>query len=83
MKRDNVVGKWLYDKSGNAVAMIQDVKTSPDGKIQAAEIDLGGFLGIGARRIAVPADQLQKKGDRIEATSMTSDQISNLPHEAK
>ena len=83
MKRDNVVGKWLYDKSGNDVATIQDVKTSPDGKIQAVEIDLGGFLCIGSRRNTIPADQLQNKGDRIEATSMTAEQISNLPHEAK
>jgi len=83
MKRDDIVGKWLADKNGNDVAKIADVRTSPDGKIQAAEIDLGGFLGIGARRIAVPVDELHLKGDRIEATSMTADQIQNLPHEAK
>ena len=83
MKRDDIVGKWLADKNGNDVARIADVKTSPDGKIQAAEIDVGGFLGIGSRRVAVPVDALQLKGDRIEATSMTADQIQNLPHEAK
>ena len=83
MKRDDIVGKWLADKNGNDVAKIADVKTSADGKIQAAEIDVGGFLGIGARRIAVPVDELHLKGDRIEATSMTADQIQNLPHEAK
>jgi sporulation protein YlmC with PRC-barrel domain len=83
MKGDDIVGKYLYDKNGDNVAKIQDVKTSPDGKIQAVEIDVGGFLGIGSRRIAVPVDSLQVKGDRIESTSMTSDQIQNLPHESK
>ena len=83
MKSDNLVGKWLYGRDGNSVASIQDVKTSPDGKIQAVEVDVGGFLGIGSRRVAVPVDSLQVKGDRIESTSMTSDQIQNLPHEAQ
>ena len=83
MKRDDIVGKWLADKNGNDVARIADVKISADGKIQAAEIDAGGFLGIGARRIAVHVDELELKGDRIEATSMTADEIRNQPHEAK
>ena len=83
MKRDDVVGRQLYDSNGNPVASIQDVKLGPDGKIQAVEIDVGGFLGIGSRRVAVPVDELQLKGDRIEATSMTADQIRNQPHEAK
>jgi hypothetical protein len=78
MKRDDIVGKWLADKNGNDIARIADLKTSADGKIQAAEIDLGGFLGIGSRRVAVPVDELQLKGDRIEAKSMTADQIRNL-----
>ncbi len=80
MKRDDLVGKWLADKNGDDVARIADVKMSPDGKIQAAEIDVGGFLGIGSRRVAVPVDDLHLKGDRIEATSMTADEIRNQPH---
>ena len=83
LKRDDIVGKWLADKNGNDVARIADVKMSSDGRIQAAEIDVGGFLGIGSRRVAVPVDELQLKGDRIEATSMTADQIRNQPHEGK
>ncbi len=79
MKHDAIVGKYLYDKSGNDVAQIQDVKTTPDGKIQSVEIDVGGFLGIGSRRIAVPVNQLQLKGSHIESTSMTAEQIRNLP----
>ena len=78
MKRDAFIGKYLYDKSGNSVAEIQDVKTSPDGKIQAAELDVGGFLGIGSRRVSVPVDKLQMKGTGSKST-MTSEQIRDLP----
>ena len=66
MQRSDVVGKQLYDNDGNSVASIQDVKMGPDGKIQAVEVDVGGFLGIGSRRVSVPADTIHVKGDRIE-----------------
>jgi hypothetical protein len=82
LRQDDVVGRYLFDNAGNDVAKIQSVKTGPDGKIQAVEIDVGGFLGIGARRVAVQADQLRLQGTHIEA-NLTSDQIRNLPTENK
>jgi hypothetical protein len=82
-QRNEIVGKTLYDSAGAEVAKIQDVRTTADGKIAAVEIDLGGFLGIGSRRIPVPADQLELRGDSVHAKSLTQDQIKNLPHEAK
>ncbi len=83
LQRSDIVGKDLYDSSGNEVAKIQDVKTSPDGKIAAVEIDLGGFLGIGARRIAVPVDKLQLQRGRIQSNSLSADQIRDLPQVAQ
>lgn len=83
LQRSDIVGKELYDSSGKEVAQIQDVKTSPDGKIAAVEIDMGGFLGIGARRIAVPVDKLELQGGRIQSNSLSSDQIRDLPHVAQ
>jgi sporulation protein YlmC with PRC-barrel domain len=82
-QRSDLVGKMLFDNAGVEVAKIQDVKTTGDGKIAAAEIDVGGFLGIGSRRIPVPADQLELKGDRVQAKSLSADQIKNLPHETR
>jgi hypothetical protein len=82
-QRSDLVGKMLFDRAGDEVAKIQDVKTTGDGKIAAAEIDVGGFLGIGSHRIAVPADQLEMKGDKVQAKSLTEQQIKNLPQEAR
>ncbi len=80
MKPNDVVGKQLYDRNGNAIAMIQDAKVGPDGKIQAVGVDVGGFLGIGSRHVDVPADTIQVKGNQI-TSSMGSEQIRNLPHD--
>ena len=82
MTQSDVVGKTLYDRNGDSVASIQGVRLGPDGKIEFVEIDSGGFLGIGARRIAVPVNQLHAQGNRIEA-ALTTSEIQNLPQEYK
>ena len=40
------------------IGEIGDVVISVDGKLQAVILDVGGFLGIGEREVAVPFDRL-------------------------
>src|SRR5689334_5866051 len=46
-------------------------------------VDVGGFLGIGAKPVAVPASQLQfmrdADGDVHAVTSWTKDQLKAMP----
>ncbi|WP_027062460.1 PRC-barrel domain-containing protein [Mesorhizobium loti] len=46
-------------------------------------IDVGGFLGIGAKPVAVPANQLNfmrdEDGDVHAVTSWTKDQLEDMP----
>jgi len=46
-------------------------------------IDVGGFLGIGAKPVAVPASQLDfmrdEDGDVHAVTSWTKDQLKDMP----
>jgi ribosomal 30S subunit maturation factor RimM len=46
-------------------------------------VDVGGFLGIGAKPVAVPADQLDfmrdKDGDVHAVTNWTKDQLEKMP----
>ena len=79
MQSNQIVGKKLYDRNSNEVATIENAQQGPNGRIQSVEVDVGGFLGIGSKRVAVPADELQLNGDRVIASSMTADQIRNLP----
>lgn len=82
LKPGDVEGKTLYDNAGNEVASVRSVRTAPDGRIEAVEIDVGGFLGIGKKQIFVPVSDLQFRDGRIEASSLTADQIRNLPQSA-
>jgi hypothetical protein len=46
-------------------------------------VDVGGFLGIGAKPVAVPASQLDfmrdEDGDVHAVTSWTKDQLKDMP----
>jgi hypothetical protein len=77
LQRDQIVGKTLYDRNNKQVGKIDAIQDGPGGSIASAQLDVGGFLGIGAKRVAIPADQLQLQDDRL-VTSMTEDQIRNL-----
>lgn len=47
-------GKPIYDPSEKKVGSIADMLFSPDGAISAVMLNVGGFLGIGMKHVAVP-----------------------------
>jgi len=48
-----ILGKGVRSNAGEDMGRIVDVIVGGDGRIHAAIIDFGGFLGIGTRKIAV------------------------------
>jgi sporulation protein YlmC with PRC-barrel domain len=48
-----VLGKEALSRTGEKMGQIVDVIVDKSGRIRAAIIDFGGFLGVGSRKIAV------------------------------
>jgi sporulation protein YlmC with PRC-barrel domain len=74
----NLIGKNVYGANGNKVGEVNNLLVGQDGRVHAAVIEFGGFLGIGENKVAVPWDQLNVGNDRI-TTSMTEDQVKSAP----
>lgn len=51
----------------NDIGEVHDILMSPDGGIQAVLVDIGGFLGIGEKQVAVAMDALSLNSDRDDA----------------
>jgi sporulation protein YlmC with PRC-barrel domain len=49
----------IYNKAGEKIGSVKDLMVGPDGRIQAAVLSVGGFLGIGERNVAVPLNSIQ------------------------
>lgn len=83
MSAENFIGKRLYAAEGDVdmnatineadenwedIGEISDLVISQDGRVNAVLTDIGGFLGLGERTVAVSMDQLQviRDGDSDE-----------------
>jgi sporulation protein YlmC with PRC-barrel domain len=68
----------LYNTQGNELGDVERVVQGPDGK-QYVVIGAGGFLGMGEKHVAIPADRMALRGDRLIIQGLTEDQIRALP----
>lgn len=56
---EDVTGASVYDATDKRVGEIGELVMSSDGKLQDAVIDVGGFLGLGEKPVAVSFQSLQ------------------------
>jgi len=62
----------IHNRAGEKIGAIKDLLVGPDGRIQAAVVSVGRFLGIGEKDIAVPLSALQIER-RDDGTRLTVD----------
>jgi sporulation protein YlmC with PRC-barrel domain len=75
MKASDLIGKNVYNASDERIGEIDDVVVRKSGNGTMAVIGVGGFLGIGEKKAAVPLDQLKVQGDKIVGASLSKEQL--------
>jgi sporulation protein YlmC with PRC-barrel domain len=79
---NDYVNKDIYNRAGEQLGTIKDVLVGPDGKMTAAIINVGRYLGIGDKEIAVPFSAIQQQrsdsGQRI-VIDATKDNLQAAP----
>jgi hypothetical protein len=72
-------GKNVLSSQGEEVGEISDiVRSQADNELHAV-VDVGGFLGIGARSVAIPVQQGQIGEDGNLQVPLSRDQLEQLP----
>lgn len=77
----SIVSAWykqpVYDMNEKKLGKISDMLFNADGSISAVMMDVGGFLGIGAKHVAVPvsAITITAKNDKSWLTMNTTKDI--------
>ena len=72
----------VYDPSNSKIGEIMDVLLSPDGKVNALIVGVGGFLGIGEKDVAVPFSAVKhttKDGKVYLTLDTTKDALKVAP----
>lgn len=80
---DNLIDTTVYSSDGENVGEVSDVLLSDGGEIDAIVIDVGGFLGIGEKPVAIDFKDLRiavdEDQDLILQTAFTRDQLDAAP----
>jgi hypothetical protein len=62
-----VMGKAVYNSANENIGEIEEILMGQDGKVAAAVIGVGGFLGMGERKVAVAFPALKMVSDEAGA----------------
>ena len=84
MTTEYLTGARVYDANDEWVGDIGELVLDASGQVTQAIIDVGGFLGIGEKPVAIPLDRMEllrsETGDEIRAyVSMTEEELEALP----
>jgi sporulation protein YlmC with PRC-barrel domain len=73
-RASKVAGLSVYNDSNESIGSINDLLMDKSGSVKAAVISVGGFLGVGARLVAVPYDKIKFVNEPVAYTG-----VSNAP----
>jgi len=79
IRAEDLIGTTVYGADDANVGKIGDVVLTGDKKVDAIIVDVGGFLGMGSKEVAVGMDNLKfmtdKNGNKYLYTSFTKQQL--------
>ena len=77
----SVLGKEVRTTADESMGRIVDVVVDREGRVRAAVIDFGGFLGVGSRKIAVDWKALRFDGSKpdLVTSELTRDRVEAAP----
>ena len=82
-----LLNESVKNAANETIGDINDVLISGDGKVAAVIVGVGGFLGMGEKRVALPFDQLvfakDIGDDLVVTTSATKESLETAPEYIK
>jgi hypothetical protein len=69
-RASKVVGLNVYNEKNENVGSINDLLIDKGGNVKAAVISVGGFLGMGARLVAMPLDKVKFSTEPVAYTGV-------------
>ena len=69
----------VYNDNNQKIGKIKDLIIAPDGSISAAIVDVGGFLGMGTHRVAIPVEQFSQVTPKVILPGATKEALKQVP----
>lgn len=78
MRASKLIGSSVYDVQNQDIGSIKDVILTKSGEVSSVVIDVGSFLGMGGKYVAVSMNDLKTNNDRL-TLGRTKDQLKAAP----
>jgi sporulation protein YlmC with PRC-barrel domain len=78
-RASKLIGASVYNDRSEKIGKIGDLIVAPDGTLSFAIVDVGGFLGVGRRHVAIPVGQFSDVRPRIVLPGASKDALKALP----
>ena len=79
VRTSKIVGQSVYLDSGDKVGTVDDLIMTGDNKVTVAVLSTGGVLGVGAKLVAVPFEQIRPGTDKVQLPGVSKDDLNAMP----
>jgi sporulation protein YlmC with PRC-barrel domain len=77
IRASKMIGSAVYDVQNRKIGKVRDLILDRDGKIAAVVVDVGTFLGMGGKSVAVKLSDLKTDNNRI-TLDRTKEQLQQM-----
>jgi len=78
LRAGQMIGSTVYDVQNRNIGSIKDIVLDRDGKVTAVVVDVGAFLGVGGKYVAVGLNDLKTDNDRL-TLNRSKEQLEAAP----
>ena len=77
IRASKMIGSSVYDVQNRSIGKVRDLVLDRDGKVAAVVIDVGTFLGMGGKTVAVKLSDLKTDHNRL-TLDRTKEQLQQM-----
>jgi PRC-barrel domain len=74
-----LLGQPVYNDKDEKIGKIEDIILNKERTASYSIVSTGGFLGLGAHDVAIPAKQLQLKNERLTLPGASKETLRAMP----
>ena len=76
-RASKMLGSAVYDLQNRDIGKVSDIVLNKDGKVDAVVVDVGSFLGMGGKYVAIPLSDIKTDHNRL-TLDRTKEQLQTM-----
>jgi sporulation protein YlmC with PRC-barrel domain len=79
LSEEELVDQPVYSRDGEEIGTVANVVADENGESKFAVVDVGDFLGIGGKQVAIDVQNLEMTADGRIQSDVTADLLQSMP----